>query len=409
MRHPLKHAEWLTPRRIYVVGFVTLILSCFPTIFLLATSNGVYDLNGKLLGTDYSAFWSAGRLALADRAGDAYDLALQDAHLDSLFDGPSTPLTAWLHPPTFYLIATPFATLPYLISLACWIGMGLTAYISMIRRLDSRAIVVLLALAFPPVLTNVPNGQTGMLIAALFGGALLCLGKRPYLSGALIGLMTLKPHLGVLIPFALLAGGHYRSFAMAALISLSLVLISIIWLGPLIWMDFLESLNVSRGIILESGDAGWFKFQSVFVIMRIWGASIEAAYIVHGAIALGVAMMVIWTWRQPTHSYLKFAALIAGSCLVSPYLYDYDLAILAPAIGWMILYAIRHGFLSYEKSTLAFITLAPAFTRAMPDDLHIPLGLFSSVVLFGMVIRRISHDLQPVRQHQVQIETRARV
>ena len=241
MRYPLKHAEWLTPRRVVILGFVALAMSCFPTVYLLSTSNGSYDVNGKLLGTDYSAFWSAGRFALDGHAGDAYDLALQDEHLDGLFDGPSTPLTAWLHPPTFFLVVTPFALMPYLVSLACWVSIGLAVFIKMIRNIDPRATALLLALAFPPVLTNIPHGQTGMLFAALFGGALLCLDERPYLAGILIGLMTFKPHLGPLIPVVLLMGGHYKAIVSGTLTALLIILLTTLWLGPQIWLDFYQS------------------------------------------------------------------------------------------------------------------------------------------------------------------------
>ncbi|MEM9572421.1 MAG: glycosyltransferase family 87 protein [Pseudomonadota bacterium] len=402
MRYPLKHAEWLTPRRIISLGVVALVMSCFPTIYLLSTSNGSYDVNGKLLGTDYSAFWSAGRFALDGHAGDAYDLALQDEHLDSLFDGPSTPLTAWLHPPTFYLVVTPFAMLPYLVSLSCWIGVGLAAFARMIRSIDPRATAVLLAFAFPPVLTNVPHGQTGMLFAALFGGALLCLDRRPFLAGLMIGLMTFKPHLGPLIPFVLLIGGHYKAMASATLTAVSLIIITTAWLGPQIWLEFYQSFDVSRGVILESGGVGWFKLQSVYATLRIWGIPIELAYTLHAAMACLAALMVFAIWARPIDQTLKFAALIAGSSLVSPYIYDYDLAMLAPAIGWVILHALRNAFLTYEKSGIAFVALAPAFSRAMSDDLHIPLGLLASMVLFGIIVRRALHGTNSAKPERVE-------
>ena len=403
MRRPLKHAEWLTLRRIIVLGWVVLALSCLPTIYLLSTSSGGYDVNGNLLGTDYSAFWSAGRFALEGHAGDAYDLALQKEHLRSLFAEPNTRLTAWLHPPTFYLVVTPLATLPYLVSLAFWVSFGLAAFFKMIRNIDPGATALLLAFAFPPVLTNIPNGQTGMLFAALFGGALICLPKRPYLAGIMIGLMTFKPHLGPLIPIALLIGGHYRAVASATLTTLLLMLISTSWLWPQIWLDFLQSFEISRGVILESGGAGWYKFQSVFAALRNWGVQVELAYLLHGVIACLVAIVVFLIWFRPVDQSLKFASLIAGSSLVSPYIYDYDLAMLAPAIGWVILHALKHEFLAYEKSTIAFVAIAPAYSRALPDGLLIPFGLLASILLFGIIARRALSATNLVKLKQMEI------
>jgi len=403
MLYRLKHAQWLTPRRIITYGWIALAASFFPTVYLLATSNGGYDLYGRLLGTDYSAFWSAGRFALEGRAGDAYDLARQGEHLNRLFNGPKTPITAWLHPPTFYLVVTPFALLPYLMSLTCWISIGFAAFVKMIRSIDPRPTALLLALAFAPVLTNIPHGQTGMLFAALFGGALLCLKNRPYLAGIMIGLMTLKPHLGVLIPFVLLIGGHYKVIVSSTLTALSIILITTAWLGPQIWMDFYQSLEVSRGLVLESGMIGWFKLQSVYATLRIWGASNELAYWLHAVIACSVAVIVFVIWSRPVDPTLKFAALISGSSLLSPYIYDYDLAMLAPAIGWVILHALKHAFLTYEKSAIAFVALAPAFARAMSDNMHFPFGLLTSLVLFGIIVRRTLNGTRMLNYKHIEI------
>ena len=59
------------------------------------------------------------------------------------------------------------------------------------------------AIAFPPVFLCLMQGQTGLLAAALLGGGLLALRPRPVLAGVLFGLLTVKPQLGLLLPFAL--------------------------------------------------------------------------------------------------------------------------------------------------------------------------------------------------------------
>lgn len=50
--------------------------------------------------------------------------------------------------------------------------------------------------------------QNGFLSAGLFGGALVLLERRPVLAGALFGLLTYKPHLGLLVPIVLIADWH---------------------------------------------------------------------------------------------------------------------------------------------------------------------------------------------------------
>src|SRR4029077_20364009 len=74
---------------------------------------------------------------------------------------------------------------------------------------------LLLALAFPAVLINVGHGHNGFLTAALLGGGLVVLDRRPLPAGILFGLMAYKPQFGLMIPIALAAGGYWRSFAAA--------------------------------------------------------------------------------------------------------------------------------------------------------------------------------------------------
>ncbi|WP_029586365.1 glycosyltransferase 87 family protein [Bradyrhizobium sp. URHD0069] len=60
------------------------------------------------------------------------------------------------------------------------------------------------------VFINAVGGQNSTWTAALFGGGLSPLERRPLLAGGLLGLLIYKPQLGLLIPVAL-AGRHWRA------------------------------------------------------------------------------------------------------------------------------------------------------------------------------------------------------
>ena len=397
MRYAIKHAEWLTLRRVKLISSIALLFSCLTIIFMFATATNLFDLNGNLIGSDYSAFWSAGRFALDGQAAEAYDLDAQQEQLKTLFNNPDTKLTAWLHPPVFYLITTPFATLPYLPSLLCWVGLGLVAYALMIHRIEASRTAMVLALAFPPALLNVVHGQTGLLYAALFAGALMMLNHRPWIAGLLIGVLVIKPQLGLPIPFALLAGGFFRSFVAAALTVIALCGMSAAFFGPSVWAGFFEATEISRGMILESGGVGWHKFQSAFASFRLWGAPVSLAYLLHFMIALPIAAYTIWAWTRDIDPRLKQAALITSCCLMTPYIYDYDLALLAPGLGWFILYTIEHGALAYEKFCLGCAWMAPSVARPIAEFTHIPLGLFSMWLIFALIARRIWREAKAIQ------------
>ncbi len=103
------------------------------------------------------------------------------------------------------------------------------------------------------------------------GAALLLLDRRPWLAGMLIGLLVYKPQFGLLIPLVLAASGRWRSFAAAALTVLVLTLIVTLAFGPEVWSAFFASTKFTRTVVLEQGDTGWEKIQSVFSVVRMWG------------------------------------------------------------------------------------------------------------------------------------------
>src|SRR3546814_9794178 len=78
--------------------------------------------------------------------------------------------------------------MPYLVSLGVWLGVSGLAYAEVVRRLTDRwSGTALTLLAFPGVLLNIGHGQNGFLTAALMGGGVLLLERRPWLAGALFG------------------------------------------------------------------------------------------------------------------------------------------------------------------------------------------------------------------------------
>ena len=97
-----------------------------------------------------------------------------------------------------------------------WTLLTFPLYAATIRGIIGDRIGLLLACAFPGILANAMVGQNGFVTAALLGGALIFMERRPLLAGGLIGLLSFKPHLGILIPVALVAGGHWRVIAAAA-------------------------------------------------------------------------------------------------------------------------------------------------------------------------------------------------
>ncbi len=302
----LRSGRWLTADRARAYSLILLGLYAIAIVGWIALSDGWVDRNGKPVGTDFSSFYAAGSLVLEGRAGDVYDMAAHFAREQQIF-GAATPYYGWLYPPMFLLVATPLALLPYPLALIAWQGATFALYLAVIAailrqpRQQSGAIArlwLLAAAAFPAVFVNLGHGQNGFLTAGLLGAALLALPQRPILSGILFGLLAYKPQFGLLIPFALLAGGQWRTMIAAGLTVIALAGATTLAFGSEIWWVFAASTETARKLLLEQGDVGFEKLQSVFAAIRLWGGGISLAYAVQAAASLIAIGGVAWMWRS---------------------------------------------------------------------------------------------------------------
>lgn len=397
MLSSLRNATWVDLPRIRRASLISLLIGVVAVIALIATSQHSLDVFGRPLGTDFSSFYTAGQLALDGRPAAAYQPDEQSIVQLGLFEADQVPFYVWHYPPLFLVVAAGLATLPYAVSWFAWASVTLVSYLAVIRGLFRQDTVLLAAIGFPAVLINFLHGQNGFVIAALFAGALLCLRSKPLLAGVLIGLIAFKPQFGVLLPIALLAGGFYRTFTTATLTVLLTCAATVLLFGEHTWLAFFESTKDTRELVLESGGAGWYKMQSLFSAVRMWGGSVPIAYIAQAVLGISVLLATIWMWRSKIDFELKAASLMVGALLVSPYVYDYDLVLLAPAALFLIRYSLRNGFAPYEQFGLAVVWLIPILARPSALILLVPAALLSMLWLFALLLQKAQAQMRQAR------------
>ena len=388
----LQSGEWLTAAR--ARGYSLILLGLCTIVFAgwIAMSDGLIDRNGKPIGTDFSNVYAAGTLTWQGRPAEAYEPALQHAAEKAVFGGRDVPFFGWHYPPFFFAIAVLVASLPYAWGLSIWLVAGLAAYLAVMRAILPRPETLLIAAAFPAVFVNIGHGQNGFLTAALLGGALHLIDRRPWIAGVLIGCLAYKPQFGVLIPVALLAGGRWSSIGAAAATVATLLAVSFATLGGDVWHAFAASMNFTQTVVLEQGGTGWEKIQSVFSAVRMWGAGVHAAYAVQIALALTLAASLAWLWQSDAAFDLKASALASGSLLATPYVLDYDLVVLAIAVAFFARHGLSRGFRDYEISLLAAAWIVPLLSRAVAGFTGIPLGLLVLLAIYVLTLQRAVRD-----------------
>jgi Glycosyltransferase family 87 len=388
----LRSGDWLTDARMRGYSLILLAICTLAMVGWIAASDGLIDRNSKPIGTDFSNVYAAGTLIWQGRPAQAYEPARQHAAEKAVFGGREVPFYGWHYPPFFFLIAFLVASVPYAWGLSIWLVASLAAYLAAMRAILPRPETVLVALAFPAVFVNIGHGQNGFLTAALLGGALHLLDRRPWLAGVLIGLLAYKPQFGVLIPVALLAGGRWNTIGAAAATVAALAAISFVTLGSSVWHAFADSMTFTQTVVLEQGDTGWEKIQSIFSAARMWGAGVPTAYAIQIALGLTLAASLAWLWQSDAAFELKAAALATGSLLATPYVLDYDLVVLAVAIAFFARHGLSRGFRRFEISLLAAAWIVPLLSRVIAGVTGIPLGLLVVLALYGFTLQRAVRD-----------------
>lgn len=403
VRATLRSGDWLTRERVRLIAAVVLIASALGFLFLVVTAHGSVDRQGRPLGTDFSNVYAAGSFVDQGDAAAPFDPVQQFAREQLIF-GADTQFYGWHYPPFFLFVAAVLALMPYGLALAVWQSTTLLFYLLAIRAIVSPAsgaasrfgrvdlLWLLLALAFPAVLINIGHGQNGFLTAALFGGALAMLDRRPVVAGILLGLLIYKPQYGLLIPVAFAAGGRWRAFVAAAVTVIAATAATTLAFGTPVWHAFAVFSEFTRTVVLEQGNTGWYKIQSVFAWARMWGAPIALAYALQSVITVAVGAAVAWLWRGAAAYPLKAAALCLAAILATPYSFDYDMMVLAPAIAFFACDGYARGFRPWEKTALAALWLVPLLARSVAQWTSIPFGVPAMLVVFILILRRAAAD-----------------
>jgi arabinofuranan 3-O-arabinosyltransferase len=354
----------------------------FPIAYLMHA--WIYDPNGLGFPTDFVNVWAAGKLVLDGTPALAYDWDIQRkielAVLGQDFPG----YFAWHYPPPFLFVASLLAEFPYAVAYAGWMAISVVPYLVVVRGIIGRPFGLVFAIAFPMVFSNTLVGQNGFLTAALIGGTLYLMPVRPVLAGICLGLLSYKPQYGLLFPLVLIAAAQWRVFISAGVTTIALAFVSWLAFGTESWQAFAHWMPMFSQAFLSEGKATWWKLQSLYSMVRFLGGPEPLAWAVHWVFTASVATVLVLMWRSRVPYTLKAAALATGTLLITPYLFMYDMVVLAIPVAFLIRLGLKSGFRSYELPALG-VALALFFSFIF---FGFPIGPAITLVVAGLVLRR---------------------
>lgn len=301
-------------------------------------------LRDACLVRDALNLWLGGTLARSGEIAAVFDPAAYWAAGKAIF-GAEFGLHTWSYPPPTLLLAVPLSLLPVIPAFLAWNALGAAALWRGARSLGLSSAASLVAAASPAAMESILAGQNGLICAALVLPGLALLQRKPWLAGALLGALVIKPQMAALVPVCLLASRNWRAMLATALSAASLALASALAFGWASWTGFTDAvLPFMRHDILEAPWlAGTYQPMMVtpFMAARWAGASLRVAYGVQALSAVGSVLLCWRAWRNPSSDDLPRVALtLALTFCVTPYGYCYDQPALTAAL---LALAVRDG------------------------------------------------------------------
>jgi alpha-1,2-mannosyltransferase len=402
----------MNPRQKTLLLWLAMCLAMQTGISLAMYFHGLAD--GARFGGDFICFWNA---AYRVRHGDIASIYEPDTWYRILSTNATGVMSWFVYPPFTLFALWPLGDATYDEAILVWSLVPLPFYFALIVLLAKRsglgananpacghnwppakACAVLIAFSLPFLSTNLFCGQTGALIAVFFLGAGYFWLKRPVLAGICVGLLAIKPQMGPLIPFALVASGQWRVVATAATTVLSLAVLSTAWLGATIWADYLRMAQLFGHFIGKGYDQIRQLAVGPYVALQAAGMPAALAGVLQAVVSVAVLSVIIQVFsRRESHKQdnarldLRLALLAAGTLLVTPYSLSYDTPLLILSVIPVLARSWREG---WDRIELASVTALLALPNAqiLAVGSHVPFAFLALLLWFGVLYRRFRRE-----------------
>ena len=333
----------LDRERLNIYPKIILFLYIFIYGFWIFSGTGYSDPKGKPIGGDFSAFWATSKMVLSGEATTVYQndiiFAVEKSIAGVDYRNPVP------YPPIFFFVVAPLALLAYIPSLIVWLSLTFSAFLYVTYRFAPHATTLWLTLSFPGTFQNIIHGHNGFLVTSLLGAAFLIIERCPFAAGLVLGLLSFKPHLVMMVPLFLVVGRAWRTLVGMIVSVLSLALASVIVFGMDAWIGFFEKMPFMMQL-MESQFLQMHQVVSTLGALLLLGIPYNVAIWIHGLCALiGIGSTAI-AWYKNKPAYVKHSLLVLSVLLVTPYAHSYDLTLLALPICWL-------GWEGYQRAVVS--------------------------------------------------------
>jgi len=358
-------------------------------------------------GADWMAFYAAARAYFEGNLPLIFEGHRFTEYQNHLFaDWLSAPLPfhPWLYPPHYLLLVLPFALLPFGLSYAAFMVVTFAAVVAAlwfyVGRGHQRWLQVISLAICPAASLNVIAGQNAFLTGALFIGGFGLLARQPVLAGVLLGLLTFKPSLWLMVPVALIAARQWRALGSATLTAFLLVLASLAVFGIEAWRSWLEQAFTPSSDFLHSWLlAGRLWGQSIYASAWVLGASYGGANAAQATATLLAAITVYWSFRRRLPADLQLVILLAATTLAAPHVSGYDTLLLAIAATLFFSRALEADLPLHHVVPMLAAWLCPIFNPPIARAVGLTTPLFIGLMIASAISCGIFADKHRVDEN----------
>ena len=353
-------------------------------VFLVAGAHGAIVPLDRPSSTDFLSFYAAGVLAHAGTPWLAYDRTAHHAAEQALA-GAGVAYNYFYYPPIFLAICAQIARLPYLPAYVLFqAATGIACFFA--ARAIRRDLPWYVFLAFPAFWWTIGTGQNALATAALFAAGTAAIDRRPWLAGVCFGALCYKPHLGLLIPVALIAGGHWRAIAAAAVTVLTLTAGSVALFGAAAWQAFFSA---------AAAPAKVYAAQAIFMggltspygVAMTLGLNREASIALQCVVIGLTGWIVARVWCAGAPLPARAAILLAATPVAVPVAMFYDLMLVFVALLWL---SRLRPAPSWLWPAMAAVFVLPLFSGNLSTDTPMFLAAISAAACFATVLAAVA-------------------
>lgn len=333
---------------------------------------GFTDAAGHLIGTDFVAFYTAGKILLLDRASDLYDLELAKEIQQPLYNAPTDNFNPYLNPPFYAWLFIPFAQLPYPWSPILWMAVNLVFLWVGLKFLNVQRVlpIFLIILTWQPSFAAISFGQNAFLsfflISLVFA---LWKKKMPFASGLAAGVLLYKPQLLIGIGLLWLLGWrkNWRALAGLSVTGILLTGLSLLFMPEATYQYIFYTQKIAANLMTVEG----FPIWNAHAVQAFWialfpGQKVLAQLLYAICAITGILYWLKFLRKEPENTVLQFGAAVCLTVWVTPYMmiYDWVLLLIPAVLFWqarvsahddlLVVYAI-FWIVQFISSVLTFL------------------------------------------------------